>query len=96
LTDAGLFLMQVIHWQRLKSIYEGALPRGQKLQVPSTNLQSRDPRRGLMKDETPIGGFHNRLQSSGFQREFLKYNQPSKTKTAKRRFSSSKVPLGWI
>ena len=25
-----------------------------------------------MKEETPIGGFHNRLQSYGFQREFLK------------------------
>ena len=34
--------------------------------------RSRDPRRRLMKEETPIGGFHNRLQSNGFQREFLK------------------------
>ena len=34
--------------------------------------RSRDPRRGLMKEETPIGKFYNRLQSNGFQWEFLK------------------------
>jgi len=45
---------------------------GGKLQAPKSKLQSRDPWRGLMKEETPFGGFHNRLQSYGFQREFLK------------------------
>jgi len=25
-----------------------------------------------MKEETPFGGFHNRLQLNGFQQEFLK------------------------
>ena len=41
--------------------------------VPTTILEtSRDPRRGLMKEETPIGRFYNRMRSNDFQREFLK------------------------
>jgi len=43
-----------------------------------TKARSRDPRRGLMKKETPIVRFYNQMQSSTIWQEFIKAGRKEK------------------
>ena len=51
----------------------GAGREAERLENGVLTTESEPPRGGLMKEDTPIGEFHNnRLKSNGLRREFLR------------------------